>query len=118
MLKSTKDFKIEDSFDDEITFNLNINNLSQNVTSDSHNSTILIPNQPVHSTISSDESLSEFSGFSEVSSLLIQENEVSDHLDGILYNVTASKKKIEITLHQQNFLGNLWKLLKKKFHLN
>ena len=85
-----------DSTDEEITFNLNRDNSSQDITSDSHVSTILIPHLPFNTTESSDESLAEFSGFSEVPSVLDLENGVGDKLGGILYNITFSNKTIQV----------------------
>ena len=107
------------STDEEITFNMHRNTscLSQN---ESHVSTILIPPRPkinfTNSLSISDESETEFSGFSssEIPSSLNQENNVKDNLDGILYNVTETNKKIEVMFTSRELFNDFMEALEKE----
>ena len=108
------------STDEEITFNMHRNNSSQNETFESHVSTILIPPRPkinFTNTYSSDESETEFSGFSSSEiplSPLNQENIVQDNLDGILYNVNGTDKKVEITFTSRDLFNDFMQALEKE----
>ena len=111
------------STDDEITFNMhrNTSSSSPNDSSISHVSTILIPPKPriniTNSYFLSDQSENEFSGFSSPeiqASPLYQENKVTDNLDGILYNLSVTKNKVEVMFISSELFNNFMEALEKE----
>ena len=111
------------STDEELTFNMhrNTSSSSQNESFVSHLSTILIPPKPriniTSSYLLSDESENEFSGFSSSeipSSPLYQENKVNDNLDGILYNVMGTNKKVEVMFTSRELFNEFMEALEKE----
>ena len=105
------------STDEEITFNMDRNSSPQNQTFVSHVSTILIPPKLTNSYLLSDESETEFSGFSSSeipSSPMNQENKIEDNLDGILYNVNETNKKVEIMFTSRELFNDFMEALEKE----